>query len=654
MTVHTPGVYIKEKSVLSTSIDEVLTAVPLFIGYTAYAQKDPIRITSMDEFESAFGENYTPHFTVKVNTTTNEVDSLVPDKRFFLYDTLSLYFKNEGGPCYVKSSTTDTYDTVTSITNFNDFFDEGIDTADTLDEVTLILIPDLHLQFKNDDNELSSVDESIVYQKTISQLINKCGELQDKFAILDFHQPDSLADHIRGLITPDANKLKYGAIYYPWLKNTVTHQVTFSDLSLDVLSGSLIESEVIAIHYDLTTLALFFDDHSKEVYDQLKSEITANSSANVINFSKIIKLLYGIIVRFDIASNPAHPYFNTQPNSYGRLLKNPVLKEYVKALQSNSYLIENIKKLYRFKGINTSNIDYNAVGFPGPANPFSSAWLNNSDDNYSGHQDVEIDTSLLPDYTINSKTIVEITNDLDTGEWVDLDIIFSSLEGLREAAYHQKQELEKQLFINDPVYTNIQATVENYMKQIPSQGAVAGAYCKNDKERGVWKSPANIAIQSIEKPTTEVTNGMQDLLNVDASTGKSINVIRSFTGKGPLIWGARTLAGNDSEWRYIAVRRFFNFAEETIKKALFDLVFEPNNKRTWVKIKAIAISFLVKQWRAGALAGATMEEAFFVEVGNETTTPEEILEGKINIKIGIAVARPAEFIVIQFIQLLSQ
>jgi len=186
------------------------------------------------------------------------------------------------------------------------------------------------------------------------------------------------------------------------------------------------------------------------------------------------------------------------------------------------------------------------------------------------------------------------------------------------------------------------------MKKTLSQGAIAGIYCKTDRERGVWESPANVSVQGIEKPLVEVSNSIQDGLNVDANTGKSINVIRTFTGKGPLVWGARTLAGQDNEWRYISVRRFFNYAEESIKKAMNSFVFEPNNARTWVKINAMVTSFLVEQWRAGALVGNATDEAFFVRVGEDTTTTEEILLGKINVQIGMAVVRPAEFIIIEF------
>jgi phage tail sheath protein FI len=132
-------------------------------------------------------------------------------------------------------------------------------------------------------------------------------------------------------------------------------------------------------------------------------------------------------------------------------------------------------------------------------------------------------------------------------------------------------------------------------------------------------------------------------------TGKSINVLRFFAGKGFLVWGARTLAGNDNEWRYVSVRRFFNMVEESTRKASEPFVFEPNDANTWVKVKAMIENFLVLQWRDGALAGAKTEDAFYVKVGLGTTmTAQDILEGRMIVEIGMAVVRPAEFIVLRF------
>jgi phage tail sheath protein FI len=146
-----------------------------------------------------------------------------------------------------------------------------------------------------------------------------------------------------------------------------------------------------------------------------------------------------------------------------------------------------------------------------------------------------------------------------------------------------------------------------------------------------------------------VSHDQQADLNVDATSGKSINAIRTFTGRGTLVYGARTLAGNDNEWRYIPVRRLYIFIEESVKKATEFVVFEPNDANTWLRAKTMIENFLSKLWRDGALAGAKPEEAFFVRVGlGQTMSAQDILEGRLIIEIGLAAVRPAEFIILKF------
>ena len=198
------------------------------------------------------------------------------------------------------------------------------------------------------------------------------------------------------------------------------------------------------------------------------------------------------------------------------------------------------------------------------------------------------------------------------------------------------------------IYGNVRSEMGLYSVTLPPGAAVAGVYATVDRTRGVWKSPANESVASVRELTVRVDQDLNDLMNVDPS-GKSINVLRFFAGKGFLVWGARTLAGNDNEWRYVSVRRFFNMVEESTRKASEPFVFEPNDANTWVKVKAMIENFLVLQWRDGALAGAKPEDAFYVKVGLGTTmTAQDILEGRMNVEIGMAVVRPAEFIVLRF------
>ncbi len=199
------------------------------------------------------------------------------------------------------------------------------------------------------------------------------------------------------------------------------------------------------------------------------------------------------------------------------------------------------------------------------------------------------------------------------------------------------------------LYNAIKSAIENHYLTLPPSATVAGVYASVDRDRGVWKAPANVSLSYVSGPNRKLKEEDNDLLNIDATSGKSINAIRNFTGKGTLVWGARTLAGNDNQWRYVSVRRLFTYIEESIQKSTAFAVFEPNNAMTWLKLRSMVESFLDTIWRQGALAGGKAEDAYFVQVGLGTTmTSQDILDGKLVIKVGIAAVRPAEFIILEF------
>jgi phage tail sheath protein FI len=202
---------------------------------------------------------------------------------------------------------------------------------------------------------------------------------------------------------------------------------------------------------------------------------------------------------------------------------------------------------------------------------------------------------------------------------------------------------------NTTAYNAVKTALKDQFVVLPPSGAVAGVYAATDTNRGVWKAPANVSLADVIEPVIKLDNVRQDDLNVDATSGKSINALRAFAGKGTLVWGARTLAGNDNEWRYISVRRFFNMVEESVKKSTYWAVFEPNDANTWVKVRGMIENYLTQKWREGALAGATTKDAFFVRCGLGTTmSAQDILEGRMIVEIGMAVVRPAEFIILRF------
>jgi uncharacterized protein len=179
---------------------------------------------------------------------------------------------------------------------------------------------------------------------------------------------------------------------------------------------------------------------------------------------------------------------------------------------------------------------------------------------------------------------------------------------------------------------------------VPPSGHMAGIYARSDNERGVHKAPANEVVRGALEAAAPITKGEQDTLNPIG-----VNCIRSFTGRGLRVWGARTLS-SDPAWRYINVRRLFNYVEESIERGTQWVVFEPNDSDLWARVKRDVEAFLTGVWRDGALFGRTPEEAFFVKCDEELNPADVRDRGQLIVDIGIAPVKPAEFIVFRFSQ----
>ena len=281
----------------------------------------------------------------------------------------------------------------------------------------------------------------------------------------------------------------------------------------------------------------------------------------------------------------------------------------------------------------------------------STGWLDDADQNGVAVDEIGADAT---DYgtgpTFTAEEIATMVGDLD-GIFQDSanSNVLTFIEQVVEAAATQAGIAQTTLYDGHTVVGNIVENIKRESGKVPPSGAIAGVYAFVDRNRGVWKAPANVSLSAVSQPLEQIDHFEQEDLNVDVNGGKSINAIRTFTGRGILVWGARTLAGNDNEWRYVPVRRFFNMVEESVKKSTSWAVFEPNSAPLWTRVKSMIDNFLVQKWRDGALAGAIPEEAFFVKVGlGETMTAQDILERRMNVEIGMAVVRPAEFIILKF------
>ncbi|MFZ1412301.1 MAG: phage tail sheath subtilisin-like domain-containing protein [Micropruina sp.] len=182
------------------------------------------------------------------------------------------------------------------------------------------------------------------------------------------------------------------------------------------------------------------------------------------------------------------------------------------------------------------------------------------------------------------------------------------------------------------------------LSYMPPSGHVAGIWGRNDDTRGVHKAPANEVIRGVIDIEINITRNEHDLLNP-----AGINCIRAFSGRGIRIWGARTLS-SDPAWRYLNVRRLFNYLESSILNGTNWVVFEPNDQALWAKIRRTIAAFLVQEWRAGALFGSTPDEAFYVKCDSETNPSEGIDAGQVVCEIGVAPVKPAEFVIFRLAQ----
>ncbi|NUU24504.1 MAG: phage tail sheath family protein [Streptomycetaceae bacterium] len=180
---------------------------------------------------------------------------------------------------------------------------------------------------------------------------------------------------------------------------------------------------------------------------------------------------------------------------------------------------------------------------------------------------------------------------------------------------------------------------------MPPSGHMAGVWARNDTTRGVHKAPANEVVRGAVSLATALTKGEHDLLNPIG-----VNCIRAFPGRGIRVWGARTLS-SDASWRYLNVRRLFNYLEESILSGTQWVVFEPNDDALWARVRRTISAFLVNEWRKGALFGLTPDEAFYVKCDRETNPPEGIDAGQVVCEVGVAPVKPAEFVVFRLAQL---
>lgn len=235
-------------------------------------------------------------------------------------------------------------------------------------------------------------------------------------------------------------------------------------------------------------------------------------------------------------------------------------------------------------------------------------------------------------------------------EWIDSISKPENRDNTTAEGQSRITKLNQNLINGIPNYKQMTNVLSYVMSMLPPSGAMAGIFTANDASRGVWNAPANVVLNSVVQPSIKLNGAQQGPLNVPIN-GKAIDVIRDFVGRGPVVWGARTLDGNSQDFRYIQVRRTLIYCESSIKTALNQFVFAPNDGKTWVAVVAMVSAFLRNLWAQGGLMGDKADEAFTVQCGlGSTMTAADILNGYMVVQVTLAMIRPAEFIELTFKQ----
>lgn len=626
----TPGVYIEEISKFPPSVAQVETAIPAFVGYTEQAVVDgvdyhddsilkAVKISSLPEYEFFFGGAPDPT-TIQIDLKSdNSVKSAKVNGVNLLYDSVRMFYANGGGECFIVS--VGDYNSQASDVDKQELID-GLSVLEKVDLPTLLVVPEsVHLS----ESEAGEVHAAMLAQSN---------KLQDRFAVLDIVDGNKE-------ITPSAdpvkdfrdkvgmNYLKYGTVYYPWLKTTLPFKIDY-----DAIVGGTFTKEGAAVP-DVKSLLNSDVVASIDAIDTdiaAKSGLTAPSIGTVANRGNLVTVANDIYTY-------CKSFFDLTFTDNDTSDSNSAASIHAKFVDDKS----------NFHGLLQILFDYNHFSQAANSAAPSPAW-----DDPLISDDFSTDFSPLTfaaPTTSNNDVFTATTTAVNAAPY--FSALAGKIEKLTDSFYSELEASRKNrtetLLEVDAVYKDIVKAVETHGVELPPSGAIAGIYASVDRERGVWKSPANVSLTAVKGPSVNITHEEQASLNIDSVAGKSVNAIRAFTGKGTMVWGARTLAGNDNEWRYISVRRFFNMVEESVKKATSQFVFEPNDANTWVKIRAMIENFLTLQWRAGTLAGAKQEQAFYVRVGlGQTMTAQDILNGYMHVEIGMAVVRPAEFIVLKF------
>lgn len=587
-----PGVYTQEISTLPPTVGVIPSAVPVFIGNTQKAVKKgddlrgkPTRIKSMKEYEDLFGSAPLQHIDVTIDESTGQPEVKVTEPADFKYKMYhSLLFYYANGGGPCYILSVGGYDTDPDPEEMKG----AIPALKKVQEVTILVFP---------DGTSLSEDE---YQGVIGVALQHCSIMKDRVTVIDLHDVNgedltAIENGFQTHMPNDIEYKKYGMAYYPYIKTIFSYNYAEADV--------VVKSHIQAIPGDTGTVS------------DLKAKAAAYLAATAALPAAVAKV-DGLT-----ADKKVLTYLKTALDAY----------KTATPAATDADLVVQLKKISKDSGNPLPTDVGKDVDKPGAA---PQTILNTALTTLQTALDTA-NTAVTTAQGTLATTLAALKAAVKAiGNGVSIPLTNFSLDVIKDA--------------NNLIYGKIKDAISNLAVTLPPCGAIAGIYVRTDANAGVWKAPANVSVFGGIRPALDIDDDLHANLNAP-SNGKAINAIRTYPGRGLLVYGARTLAGNDLEWRYVNVRRTFCFIEDSVAIAMQDFVFEPNNEQTWIKVRAMIKSFLNRLWKAGGLYGNTPADAYEVICSApESMSDDDVLNGIMRIFIKVAVARPAEFIVLQY------
>ena len=605
---------------------------------------------------------------------------------YALYGAMRLFFQNGGGPCYV-----------VSIGSYADDIDaekmlSALDKLKLEPEPTMVVIPETTRLVRQDAVKVQQA------------MLKHCGtDMKNRFAILDIFggylgQKDPLGNPVATFRNDlGINNLDFGAAYYPWVNSSVfgARDFTYENIApesrgtlIGLLKRSMGNGGDVREHIDRVGVPALLGDFKLTLTKGAKIPITAEDITARDDLSTAEELTYkvagkpeqmkGQIVETDDDTKTRNSFTQSELEAGNISFKHDgegmdpgffeltVTDEHGISTDAKTIGVEVVSAMMDAASTSKGEpVEINVTENDDDADPATVQILRADKDSEGKVRTVageglwKVGDGGVITFTaeagfVGPQATIKYTVANSAGERsnpAEVRVtVGDTAGGAARIEAPSPQVIDKTLRAIVPLYSVVMNEMAARLNAMPPAAAMAGVYTMIDNSRGVWKAPANVSLNSVVSPKVNIGHEEQENLNV-STTGKSINAIRPFVGEGTLVWGARTLDGNSLDWRYINVRRTMIMLEESIRLAAKAYVFEPNVANTWVTMRSMIENFLTNQWKSGALAGASPQDAFSVHVGlGDTMTPVDILEGILRITVLVAISRPAEFIEITFQQ----